>query len=328
MEDEVANADQPMVGLKIKVVGVGSGSCNAIAHMLAVPIEGAEFISVNSDAKKLAACLAQTRLQLGQSGLSISRAPKARDTALDEIDKIRDVIGGASMVIVVACLGRGTGCGAGPVIARAAKDMGMLTVGIVTTPFDFEGPKRMENAREAIAAFQSAVNTLLVFENESMLDELGDDATQDEALAGVDRLLTAAVSSLVATNQGQVSAHASRELRAVLQTLGTTWWGTSTVEGIDRTQAAVASVIEKSRSAGVDLGQAKGMLITIAGASSLVRTSEQVAAPTALSALASSLAQVTCTVHFDESLGDRLRVSVLATGLSRQIDRNARPPRT
>jgi cell division protein FtsZ len=168
------------LGTQIKVIGVGGGGGNAVEHMIGRAVPGVEFICANTDAQALSRSAAHKTIQLGQSGLGAGSKPeKGRESAELAADDIRSAIEGAHMLFITAGMGGGTGTGAAPVIARIAKEMGILTVGVVTKPFDWEGGRRMTNADQGLAELEANVDSLIVVLNEKLLEVLGDEVTQD-----------------------------------------------------------------------------------------------------------------------------------------------------
>ena len=173
-------------GTQIKVIGVGGGGGNAVEHMIACGVQGVEFISANTDAQALNRSAAHQLIQLGSSGLGAGSKPEVgTESAEEAVDRIRETIRGAHMLFITAGMGGGTGTGAAPVIARVAKEMGILTVGVVTKPFDFEGGKRSKNAEEGLEQLENNVDSLIVVLNDKLLEVLGDDISQKEAKSTV-----------------------------------------------------------------------------------------------------------------------------------------------
>ena len=178
------------MGTQIKVIGVGGGGGNAVDHMIAEGVQGVQFICANTDAQALNRSSAEVQLQLGTSGLGAGSKPEAGRSAAEEaVDQIRETLEGANMVFITAGMGGGTGTGAAPVIARVAKEMGILTVGVVTKPFDFEGNRRLKQADAGLAELEANVDSLIVVLNEKLLEVLGDDITQEEAFGQANDVL-------------------------------------------------------------------------------------------------------------------------------------------
>ena len=172
------------MGTQIKVIGVGGGGGNAVEHMIEEGVQGVDFVCANTDAQALNRSAAHHLIQLGTTGLGAGAKPEAGKAAAEEaVDRIRQAIEGAHMLFITAGMGGGTGTGAAPVIARVAKEMGILTVGVVTKPFEFEGNRRMKSADAGVAELEANVDSLIVILNDKLLDVLGDDITQDQAFA-------------------------------------------------------------------------------------------------------------------------------------------------
>ncbi|HET9821773.1 MAG TPA: cell division protein FtsZ, partial [Burkholderiaceae bacterium] len=184
-------------GTRIKVIGVGGGGGNAVEHMIAHGVQGVEFVCANTDAQALNRSNAHTLLQLGSSGLGAGAKPEAGKAAAEEAEeRIREAIDGAHMLFITAGMGGGTGTGAAPVIARVAKHMGILTVGVVTKPFEFEGNRRMKAAEVGLAELEANVDSLIVVLNEKLLEVLGDDVTQEQAFGHANDVLRNAVGGI------------------------------------------------------------------------------------------------------------------------------------
>src|ERR1700759_4704282 len=184
-------------GTQIKVLGVGGGGGNAVEHMITQGVQGVEFICANTDAQALNRSGANSILQLGTKGLGAGGKPEVGRTAAEEAtEQIKAAIQGANMLFITAGMGGGTGTGAAPVIARVAKEMGILTVGVVTKPFEFEGARRMKSADNGITELEANVDSLIVVLNEKLLEVLGDDVTQDQAFAHANDVLKNAVGGI------------------------------------------------------------------------------------------------------------------------------------
>jgi cell division protein FtsZ len=197
MTIEMIEVEEFNLGTQIKVIGVGGGGGNAVEHMIDRSVGGVEFICANTDAQALTRSAAHRTIQLGVSGLGAGSKPeKGRHAAEDAIEDIRAAIEGAHMLFITAGMGGGTGTGAAPVIARVAKEMGILTVGVVTKPFDWEGGRRMDNADAGLSELEANVDSLIVVLNEKLLEVLGDDITQDEAFAHANDVLKNAVGGI------------------------------------------------------------------------------------------------------------------------------------
>ena len=185
------------MGTQIKVIGVGGGGGNAVEHMINEGVQGVDFICANTDAQALNRSAANHLIQLGTTGLGAGAKPEAGRAAAEEaVDRIRQSIDGAHMLFITAGMGGGTGTGAAPVIARVAREMGILTVGVVTKPFEFEGPRRLKSADAGVAELEANVDSLIVILNDKLLDVLGDDVTQDQAFAHANDVLKNAVGGI------------------------------------------------------------------------------------------------------------------------------------
>ena len=197
MTIEMIESEEFNQGTQIKVIGVGGGGGNAVEHMIARAVQGVEFVCANTDAQALTRSTAHRHIQLGSSGLGAGSKPeKAREAAESAEAEIRQAIQGAHMLFITAGMGGGTGTGAAPVIARIAKDMGILTVGVVTKPFEWEGSRRMKNADDGLSELESNVDSLIVVLNEKLIEVLGNDITQEEAFAHANDVLKNAVGGI------------------------------------------------------------------------------------------------------------------------------------
>ena len=224
----------------IKVIGVGGGGGNAVAHMVTSGIDGVEFMCINTDAQALNRSAAHSLIQLGSTGLGAGAKPEAGKGAAEEaVDRIRQAIDGAHMLFITAGMGGGTGTGAAPVIARVAKEMGILTVGVVTKPFEFEGPRRMKSADSGLAELEANVDSLIVILNDKPLDVLGDDVTQDQAFAHANDVLKNAVGGIsdIIHIPGLVNVD-FEDVKTVMSEPGKAMMGTAQASGPDRANKA------------------------------------------------------------------------------------------
>jgi cell division protein FtsZ len=307
-------------GTQIKVIGIGGGGGNAVEHMIGRSVDGLEFICANTDAQALSRSAAHKTIQLGGSGLGAGSKPeKGRDAAEAAVDNIREAITGAHMLFITAGMGGGTGTGAAPVIARVAKEMGILTVGVVTKPFDWEGGRRMTNADHGLAELEANVDSLIVVLNEKLLDVLGDDITQDEAFAHANDVLKNAVGGIaeIINVPGHVNVD-FEDVRTVMGEPGKAMMGTAVAAGPDRARIAAEQAVACPLLEGIDLSGAKGVLVLITAAKGSLKLSESKLAMNTIRAYASPDAHVIYGTAYDDNLGDELRVTVVATGLSRQ----------
>ncbi|MDO8450180.1 cell division protein FtsZ [Rhodoferax sp.] len=315
-------------GTQIKVIGVGGGGGNAVGHMIDCAVQGVQFICANTDAQALSRSDAHQTIQLGTSGLGAGSKPdKGREAAELAVDDIRAAIEGAHMLFITAGMGGGTGTGAAPVIARVAREMGILTVGVVTKPFDFEGGRRMTNADSGLAELEANVDSLIVVLNEKLLEVLGDDVTQDEAFAHANDVLKNAVGGIaeIINVPGHVNVD-FEDVRTVMGEPGKAMMGTAVASGPDRARIAAEQAVACPLLEGIDLSGAKGVLVLITAAKGSLKLSESKLAMNTIRAYASPDAHVIYGTAYDDNLGDEIRVTVVATGLSRQGARRTAPP--
>mgnify|MGYP006366791519 FL=1 len=319
MTIEMIEAEEFNQGTQIKVIGVGGGGSNAVEHMIARSVQGVEFVSANTDAQALTRSSAHRTIQLGQSGLGAGSKPdKGREAAEAAVDDIRAAISGAHMLFITAGMGGGTGTGAAPVIARVAKEMGILTVGVVTKPFDWEGGRRMSNADNGLAELEANVDSLIVVLNEKLLEVLGDDITQDEAFAHANDVLKNAVGGIaeIINEYGHVNVD-FEDVRTVMGEPGKAMMGTAMASGPDRARIAAEQAVACPLLEGIDLSGAKGVLVLVTAAKGSLKLSESRLAMSTINAYASPDAHVIYGAAYDDSLGEEIRVTVVATGLSR-----------
>ena len=315
-------------GTQIKVIGVGGGGGNAVEHMIQTAVGGVEFICANTDAQALSRSTAHKTIQLGGSGLGAGSKPdKGREAAEQAEADIRTAIEGAHMLFITAGMGGGTGTGAAPVIARVAKEMGILTVGVVTKPFDFEGGRRMSNADAGLSELEANVDSLIVVLNEKLLEVLGDDVSQDEAFAHANDVLKNAVGGIaeIINVPGHVNVD-FEDVRTVMGEPGKAMMGTAVAKGPDRARIAAEQAVACPLLEGIDLSGAKGVLVLITAAKGSLKLSESKLAMNTIRAYASPDAHVIYGTAYDDSLGEEIRVTVVATGLSRQGARRTAPP--
>lgn len=329
MSIEMIEVEEFHQGTQIKVIGVGGGGGNAVAHMIERNVQGVEFICANTDAQALARSSAHKHIQLGTSGLGAGSKPdKGRECAESCVEDIRQAISGAHMLFITAGMGGGTGTGAAPVIARVAKEMGILTVGVVTKPFDWEGGRRMTNADNGLAELEANVDSLIVVLNEKLLEVLGDDITQDEAFAHANDVLKNAVGGIaeIINVPGHVNVD-FEDVRTVMGEPGKAMMGTAVASGPDRARIAAEQAVACPLLEGIDLSGAKGVLVLITAAKGSLKLSESKLAMNTIRAYASPDAHVIYGTAYDDALGDEVRVTVVATGLSRHgQQRRTAPP--
>jgi cell division protein FtsZ len=305
-------------GTRIKVMGVGGGGGNAVEHMITKNVQGVEFICANTDAQALNRSSAHTVIQLGSTGLGAGAKPEAGKSAAQEAEqRIREAIEGAHMLFLTAGMGGGTGTGAAPVIARLAKEMGILTVGVVTKPFDFEGNRRMKAAEIGVAELEANVDSLIVVLNEKLLEVLGDDVTQEDAFSHANDVLRNAVGGIsdVIHVPGLVNVD-FEDVKTVMSEPGKAMMGTAHAGGPDRATKAAEMAVACPLLEGIDLSGARGVLVLIAASKGNFKLSESRNAMNTIRRYAADDAHVIYGTAYDESLGDQLRVTVIATGLS------------
>ncbi|MBP6899275.1 MAG: cell division protein FtsZ [Burkholderiaceae bacterium] len=307
-------------GTRIKVVGVGGGGGNAVEHMITQGVQNVEFVCANTDAQALNRSSAHTLIQLGENGLGAGGKPDKGKAAAEEAEaRVRAALEGANMVFITAGMGGGTGTGAAPIVARVAKDMGILTVGVVTKPFDFEGPRRMKQADAGTSELEANVDSLIVVLNEKLLEVLGDDCTQDQAFAHANDVLKNAVGGIsdIIHMHGLVNVD-FEDVKTVMSEPGKAMMGTATASGPDRATKAAESAVACPLLEGIDLSGAKGVLVLIAANKSNFRLNESKAAMNTIRRYAAEDAHIIYGAAYDDSLGDQMRVTVIATGLSQR----------
>jgi cell division protein FtsZ len=319
MSIEMIEVEEFNRGTQIKVIGVGGGGSNAVEHMIQSHVQGVEFICANTDAQALANTQAHRVIQLGQTGLGAGSKPeKGREAALMAEDDIRDALQGSHMLFITAGMGGGTGTGAAPVIAKIAKEMGILTVGVVTKPFDWEGGRRMNNAESGLTALEENVDSLIVVLNEKLIEVLGEDVTQDQAFAEANDVLRNAVGGIAEIINVEALVNVDFEdVRTVMGEPGKAMMGTAVSSGPDRARIAAEQAVACPLLEGVDMKGAKGVLVLISAAKGSLKLNESKTAMNTIRSFAAPDAHVIYGTAYDESLGDAIRVTVVATGLHR-----------
>ncbi|NLY26411.1 MAG: cell division protein FtsZ [Alcaligenaceae bacterium] len=306
-------------GTVIKVVGVGGAGGNAVAHMIRSGVSGVDFICANTDAQALAATQAPVQIRLGRTGLGAGARPEqgraAAETAREEI---RAALNGAHMVFITAGMGGGTGTGAGPVVAEVAKELGILTVGVVTKPFSFEGPKRTKMAEEGIHEFSRHVNSLIVVLNENLYELMDEDATQEDCFKAADDVLHNACAGIaeIINVEGNVNVD-FEDVKTIMGEQGQAMMGTAIASGTNRARAAAEQAIACPLLEGVDLHGARGILVNIT-ASRTLKMRETRDIMDTIRSYAAEEATIVFGTAYDESMGENLRVTVVATGLGRK----------
>ncbi|MFN9746969.1 MAG: cell division protein FtsZ [Betaproteobacteria bacterium] len=315
-------------GTQIKVIGVGGGGGNAVEHMISQGVQGVEFICANTDAQALHRSSAGTLVQLGKTGLGAGSKPEMGRVAAEEAEsRIRESIAGAHMLFITAGMGGGTGTGAAPVIARVAKEMGILTVGVVTKPFEFEGKRRGKQADDGVAELEANVDSLIVVLNEKLLEVMGDDVTQEQAFAHANDVLKNAVGGIsdIIHIPGLVNVD-FEDVKTVMSEPGKAMMGTAVAGGPDRATKAAEAAVACPLLEGIDLSGARGVLVLIAASKATFKLAESRNAMNAIKRYSAEDAHVIFGTAYDESLGDQLRVTVIATGLSSAKARGVQTP--
>jgi cell division protein FtsZ len=311
--------DEARAGTRIKVIGVGGGGCNAVARMVAEGLEGVEFYAMNTDSQALEACDVPNKLQLGAKmtgGLGAGANPEiGRQAALENTDRIVEMLQGADMVFVTAGLGGGTGTGAGPVVASLAKELDALTIAVVTKPFGFEGKRKMRLAEEGLARLASTVDTVIAIPNDRLLSLVPKGTSFFESFKVADDLLRQAVQGIsdIIITPGLINRDFA-DVKAIMGGMGYAMLGTATARGADAAveaarQAISCPLLEDSRIAG-----SRGMLINITGSSKLGLHEVNEACSIIREAAQCDDVQINFGVILNESMDDAVKVTVIATG--------------
>ena len=309
----------PSSSAVIKVVGVGGGGGNAVNHMVESNIEGVEFICANTDAQALKRVSAKTVLQLGgeiTKGLGAGANPEVgRQAALEDRERIAELLNGADMVFITAGMGGGTGTGGAPVVAQVAKELGILTVAVVTRPFPFEGPKRMRAAEEGMKELSEHVDSLITIPNEKLLSVLGKNATLLTAFSAANDVLLGAVQGIaeLITSPGIINVDFA-DVRTVMSEMGMAMMGTGGATGENRAREAAEKAIRSPLLEDIDLHSARGILVNItAGPDLSIGEFNDVGAT--VQEFASQEATIVVGTSIDMEMSDELRVTVVAAGL-------------
>lgn len=318
--------DSPLTPVaKLKVVGVGGAGCNAINRMITEGLSGVEFIGINTDEQVLNICKAPTKIHVGSKttqGLGAGADPEKGRRAIEEDrNAVYEKLTDAHMVFITAGMGGGTGTGASPVVAEIARDIGALTVGIVTKPFLFEGPKRMQRGEEGIAALKDAVDTLIVIPNERLLTIVPKNTPLDDGFRYADEILfnaTRGISDLI-TIPGLINLDFA-DVRAVMSEMGDALMGCGIAKGENRARQAAEQAIHSPLLEDVSIRGALGLLVNITGGSDLTLHEVSEAAKL-VSEEAGPKANLIFGAVIDKSLSDEIRITVIATGLSNQNGR-------
>jgi cell division protein FtsZ len=324
---EITDTENRLNGARIKVVGVGGGGCNAVNTMIRSGLSGVEYIVANTDAQALNISLAQTKIQLGGSvtkGLGAGANPEiGKKSALEDYEKISEVLKGADMVFITAGMGGGTGTGAAPVIAKLAKELGALTVGVVTKPFVFEGKKRFKQAEEGIRNLEESVDSLITIPNQRLLYLAGENLSLVDTFKKADEVLLNAVRGIsdLINNTGHINADFA-DVSTVMANKGLALMGTGSASGAGRAIKAATDAISSPLLEDISINGATGIIINITGSAqlSMHETNEAV---TLIMEAADENAEIIFGTVIDDNCGDEVKVTVIATGLGGQIKAHA-----
>ncbi|KGM53010.1 cell division protein FtsZ [Lysobacter concretionis Ko07 = DSM 16239] len=305
----------------IKVIGVGGGGGNAVAHMVSNNVDGVEFITANTDSQAIKNCGAKLQLQLGTNvtkGLGAGANPEVgRQAALEDRERLMDALEGADMVFITAGMGGGTGTGAAPVVAQLAKEMGILTVAVVTKPFPFEGRRRMQVALKGIEELSHHCDSLITIPNEKLITVLGRNATMVQAFRAANDVLLGAVQGIadLIVRPGLINVDFA-DVRTVMSEMGLAMMGSGAARGDDRAQAAAEAAVLNPLLDDVNLQGANGILVNItAGPDFTMAEFDEVGRT--VEAFASEDATIVIGTVLDPDMQDEVRVTVVATGLNR-----------
>ena len=308
-------------GAVIKVIGIGGGGGNAIEHMISEGVSDVEFICANTDAQALEKSNAPLKLKLGQEitkGLGAGANPEVgRQSAIEDTENIREMIGGSDMLFITAGMGGGTGTGAAPIVAEIAKEMGILTVAVVTRPFVFEGRKRMQVAEEGISLLSEQVDSLITIPNNKLLTVLGKSVTLLSAFKSANAVLQGAVQGIadLITRPGLINVDFA-DVRTVMSEMGMAMMGTGIASGEDRAKHAAESAVSSPLLEDVDLNGAKGVLVNLTAGSDMSIGEFEIVGDT-IREFTSEDATVVVGTVIDPSMSDEIRVTVVVTGLNK-----------
>jgi cell division protein FtsZ len=309
--------DNAALGTVIKVVGVGGAGGNAVQHMINKGVAGVEFIAANTDAQALAASSAHNIIQIGDSGLGAGMRPEVgRQLAEQSRARIEDALRGAHMVFIAAGMGGGTGTGAAPIVAEVAKNMGALTVAVVSKPFSYEGKKCMDVAESGLEELTKHVDSLIVILNEK-LEDIYEDESMLDWMKHADDVLNNAVAGIaeIINVPGHINVDFN-DVKTIMSEQGKAMMGTATAAGVDRARIAAEQAVASPLLDGIDLSGARGVLVNVTASRGLKgkEIKEVMAAVRAFAAPDAAIAQ---GIAYDDSMGDELRVTVVATGLGK-----------
>lgn len=306
----------------IKVIGVGGGGGNAVDHMVAANIDGVEFIGANTDAQALKKAKSKTILQLGTNltkGLGCGANPAVgRQAAVEDRERIAEALAGADMVFITAGMGGGTGTGAAPVVAQVAKDMGILTVAVVTKPFPMEGKKRMAVADQGIRELSEYVDSIITIPNEKLLTVLGKDASLLDAFGKANEVLQNAVQGIaeLITKPGLINVDFA-DVRTVMSEMGMAMMGSATARGQDRAREAAIAAVSSPLLEDINISGARGLLVNVTGGMDMsIGEFEEVG--NTVREFASDDATVVIGTVIEPEKREEIRVTIVATGLGQE----------
>lgn len=314
---------------RIKVIGVGGGGGNAVNTMITSKIDGVEFYSANTDAQALRVSRAPMKIQLGgklTKGLGAGANPEmGREAALEDRTRLAELLEGADMVFIAAGLGGGTGTGAAPVIAEVAKELGALTVGVVTKPFSREGRQRLKKAEDGVEALKKVVDSLIVIPNDRLLGLAGKNMSILDAFKPSDDVLRQAVQGIsdLITTSGLINVDFA-DVKAIMSERGMAMMGIGMAEGEKRASEAAHQAISSPLLEDIDISGAKGVLVNISGSSNMTME-EFEEASRIIHEKVHEDANIIVGLVIDEDLGDRLKITAIATGFGASFDKARKP---
>ena len=316
----------------IRVIGVGGCGGNAVDHMIANGVNGVEFICANTDMQALKRCQARTQLQLGANvtkGLGAGANPEVgRQAAMEDRERIIELLAGTDMLFLTAGMGGGTGTGAAPVVAEIARELGILTVAVVTKPFAFEG-KRQRIAQEGLEALAQQVNSLIVIPNDKLMQVLGNQVTLDEAFRAANEVLHGAVAGIaeIISCPGMINVDFA-DVKTVMSETGMAMMGSAMAAGTDRARMAAEQAVACPLLEDIDIANARGVLVNISASKSLFQLQEMYDVMEVIKAFAAESATVIAGTVYEDDLEDNLRVTIVATGLGKSTMRAQPKPLT
>jgi cell division protein FtsZ len=309
----------------IKVFGVGGCGGNAVDHMIDKGVKGVEFIAANTDVQALRRNQAKVQLQLGSDitkGLGAGADPEiGRAAAMEDRDRIAELIRGADMLFLTAGMGGGTGTGAAPVVAQVAKELGILTVAVVTKPFSFEG-KRQKLAQEGLELLTEHVDSLIVIPNDKLMHVLGEDITVDDAFRAANDVLHGAVAGIaeIISCPGMINVDFA-DVRTVMSEMGMAMMGSACASGVDRARVAAEQAVACPLLEDINIRDARGVLVNISAAKGTLKMKEMHEVMNTIRAFTADSATVIVGAVFEDNLNDELRVTIVATGLGAAASR-------